>query len=127
MNSVLRSWGLWVVALLLAIGMAGCASRSGFPAPVEDRGSSLGRLPPPPPPSPASASRPSARPDPQTLPGYENTGKPGFYTVKPGDTLIRIGLDAGQNWRDLVRWNKIENPNLLEVGQVLRIDRKSVV
>jgi lipoprotein NlpD len=48
-------------------------------------------------------------------------GKPGFYTVKPGDTLIRIGLDAGQNWRDLVRWNKIDNPNLLEVGQVLRI------
>jgi lipoprotein NlpD len=121
MNSVPRSWGLWVVALLLAIGMAGCASRSGFPAPVEDRGSSLGRLPPPPPPSPASASRPSARPDPQTLPGYENTGKPGFYTVKPGDTLIRIGLDAGQNWRDLVRWNKIDNPNLLEVGQVLRV------
>jgi lipoprotein NlpD len=48
-------------------------------------------------------------------------GKPGFYTVKPGDTLIRIGLDAGQNWRDLVRWNKIDNPNLLEVGQVLRV------
>jgi lipoprotein NlpD len=48
-------------------------------------------------------------------------GKPGYYTVKPGDTLIRIGLDAGQNWRDLVRWNKIDNPNLLEVGQVLRV------
>ena len=55
------------------------------------------------------------------MPGYENMGKPGFYTVKPGDTLIRIGLDAGQNWRDLVRWNKIDNPNLLEVGQVLRV------
>jgi len=121
MNSMLRCGGLWVVGVLLAIGMAGCASRSGFPAPVEDRGSSVGRLPPPPPPSPASASRPAARPDPQTLPGYENMGKPGYYTVKPGDTLIRIGLDAGQNWRDLVRWNKIENPNLLEVGQVLRI------
>jgi LysM repeat protein len=49
-------------------------------------------------------------------------GKPGYYTVKPGDTLIRIGLDAGQNWRDLARWNKIENPNLLEVGQVLRVE-----
>ena len=121
MNSMLRCWGLWVVGVLLAIGMLGCATRSGFPAPVEDRGSSAGRLPAPPPPSPASSSRPAARPDPQTLPGHENMGKPGFYTVKQGDTLIRIGLDAGQNWRDLVRWNKIDNPNLLEVGQVLRI------
>lgn len=43
------------------------------------------------------------------------------YTVKPGDTMIRIGLDSGQNWRDIARWNAIENPNLLEVGQVLRV------
>ena len=121
MNSMPRSWGLWVIGLMLAVGMVGCATRSGFPAPVEDRGSSVGRLPPPPPPTPASASRPAARPDPQSLPGHENMGKPGYYTVKPGDTLIRIGLDAGQNWRDLARWNKIENPNLLEVGQVLRV------
>jgi len=118
---MLRCWGLWALGVLVSATMTGCATRSGFPAPVEDRGSSVGRLPPPPPPSPASASRPAARPDAQTLPGYENMGKPGYYTVKPGDTLIRIGLDAGQNWRDLVRWNKIENPNLLEVGQVLRI------
>jgi Caspase domain/LysM domain len=27
------------------------------------------------------------------------------YTVKPGDTLIRIGLDAGVPWRDIARWN----------------------
>ena len=41
--------------------------------------------------------------------------------VKPGDTLIRIGLDSGQNWRDIARWNGIQNPNLIEVGQVLRV------
>jgi lipoprotein NlpD len=46
------------------------------------------------------------------VPGAENAGKPGYYTVKPGDTLIRIGLDHGQNWRDLVRWNTLENPNV---------------
>jgi hypothetical protein len=103
MNSMPRCWGLWVVAGWLALGLVGCATRSGFPAPVEDRGSSVGRLPPPPPPTPASASRPSARPDLQTLPGYENTGKPGYYTVKPGDTLIRIGLDAGQKFRITLR------------------------
>ena len=36
-------------------------------------------------------------------------------------TLIRIGLDTGQNWRDVARWNGLENPNLIEVGQVLRV------
>src|SRR4029078_1242809 len=51
-----------------------------------------------------------------------NSGKPGYYTVKSGDTLIRIGLDNGQNWKDLMRWNNLSNPNLLEAGQVLRIN-----
>jgi len=46
---------------------------------------------------------------------------PGTYVVKPGDTLIRIGLDHGQNWRDIARWSGVENPNLIEVGQVLRV------
>ena len=55
------------------------------------------------------------------LPGAENAGKPGYYMVKPGDTLIRIGLDNGQNWRDLVKWNSLDKPNLIEVGQVLRV------
>lgn len=45
----------------------------------------------------------------------------GTYVVKAGDTLIRIGLETGQNWRDIARWNGIENPNQLEVGQVLRV------
>jgi lipoprotein NlpD len=55
------------------------------------------------------------------LPGMENAGKPGYYTIRPGDTLIRIGLDTGQNWRDIARWNSLENPNVIEVGQVVRV------
>ena len=55
------------------------------------------------------------------LPGAENAGKPGYYTVKPGDTLIRIGLESGQSWKDIARWNNLENANLIEVGQVLRV------
>jgi lipoprotein NlpD len=35
--------------------------------------------------------------------------------------MIRIGLENGQNWRDIVRWNNLENPNVIEVGQVLRV------
>lgn len=55
------------------------------------------------------------------LPGAENAGKPGYYTIKPGDTLIRVGLDQGQNWKDIVKWNNMDNPNLIEVGQVIRV------
>ena len=64
-----------------------------------------------------AAGRRRAKP----LPGAENAGKPGYYTVKPGDTMIRIGLETGQNWRDIVRWNNLDNPNVIEVGQVLRV------
>ena len=45
----------------------------------------------------------------------------GQYRVKPGDTLGRIGLETGQSWRDIARWNKLDNPNLIEVGQVLQV------
>ena len=55
------------------------------------------------------------------MPGSENAGKPGFYTVQRGDTLMRIGLDNGQGWRDLARWNQLSNPDVIEVGQVLRV------
>jgi lipoprotein NlpD len=54
-------------------------------------------------------------------PAAPEPARAGFYTVKPGDTLIRIALDQGQSWRDLARWNGLDNPNLIEVGQVLRV------
>ena len=47
--------------------------------------------------------------------------RPGFYTVKPGDTLMRIALEHGQNWRDIARWNNIAQANVIEVGHVLRV------
>jgi lipoprotein NlpD len=45
----------------------------------------------------------------------------GYYTVKKGDTLIQIALDFGQNYRDLVTWNNLANPNDIKVDQVLRV------
>jgi lipoprotein NlpD len=74
--------------------------------------------------SPAIAAAPAVAADapaPKPPAGIENAGKPGYYTVKAGDTLIRIALDNGQPWRDLGRWNGLDNPNLIEVGQVLRV------
>ena len=108
--------GPLALAALMSV-LAGCSSRSLTTAPVEDRGTASRTVPAPAPAAPVSAaSRPTA-----PVAGSENAGKPGFYTVKPGDTLIRIGLDSGQNWRDISRWNAIENPNQIEVGQVLRV------
>lgn len=46
---------------------------------------------------------------------------PGYYTVKKGDTLTRIALDNGQNYRDLVTWNNLANPNDIKIDQVLRV------
>ena len=119
--------GGWVLCgLALLVGCAGQATR---PAPVEDRRS--GAV------APAAAARTKAAPVSSAaspaaatiaaLPGAENAGKPGFYTVRQGDTLIKIGLDQGQNWRDLVRWNGLDNPNVIEVGQVLRVSPPNVI
>ncbi len=118
-----------VAALLVAVLLAGCASPN-HRAPVEDRNPPVVRTPvvsapsapvaagsAPSPAAPAVAEAPPVKPP----PGIENLGKPGYYQVKPGDTLIRIGLDNGQPWRDIARWNGLENPNLIEVGQVLRV------
>lgn len=47
--------------------------------------------------------------------------EPGMYTVRKGDTLYRIALDNAQNYRDLVTWNRLTDPNDIKVGQVLRV------
>ncbi len=105
----------WVAVACLLLGA--CASPRRTPAPVEDR---TGARPAIAAPSPTVAGATTS--EPARLPaGAENAGKAGYYTVKPGDTLIRIGLESGQNWRDVARWNSLDNPNLIETGQVLRV------
>jgi lipoprotein NlpD len=105
------------------VWLVGCSTTQNK-APVEERQPTRQAVrSPPPAPAPAAATPPVVAPadGAKPLPGAENAGKPGYYTVKPGDTMIRVGLEQGQNWRDIVRWNGIENPNLIEVGQVLRV------
>ncbi|GAB1387203.1 peptidoglycan DD-metalloendopeptidase family protein [Melaminivora sp.] len=101
--------------LAAALVLAGCGTPVNR-APVEDRGTFAGNAA-----RPESATVLPALPEAKPLPGAENAGKPGYYTVKPGDTLIRIGLEHGQSWKDIARWNNLENANLIEVGQVLRV------
>ena len=100
----------WLAALALML-VAGCTSSPRAPAPVETRGSS-------PKVSAPVAAVPAAEAV-KVMPGAENAGKPGYYTVQRGDTLTRIALDHGQTWRDLVSWNSLANANLIEVGSDL--------
>lgn len=105
-----------LLAAVFAV-LAGCSSTPNK-APIEERSVKGGVAK-----TPAVPAVQTGAPTPEVkpLPGAENAGKPGYYAVRPGDTLIRIALDNGQSTRDLVKWNALENPNRIEVGQVLRV------
>ncbi|QHE92145.1 peptidoglycan DD-metalloendopeptidase family protein [Pandoraea fibrosis] len=95
-----------VASVLLLSMLAACASRQ-VGAPVVDR--TVGG-------TTTDSSVPGG------APVIDNTPVPaGFYRVKPGDRLYRIALENGQNYRDIARWNNIQNPDQIEVGQVLRV------
>jgi lipoprotein NlpD len=90
-----------VVALSL---LTACATRLDN-APVVDRSGDLG----------TASAQAAAAPVPLGPP------PPGYYRVKPGDTLYRIALENGQNYRDIATWNNLTNPNQIEVDQLLRV------
>ncbi|RSZ59068.1 peptidoglycan DD-metalloendopeptidase family protein [Massilia atriviolacea] len=88
--------------LFLTLGLlSACNTAPRRPAPVIDR-------------LPAADNR-------APRPAEDAKDERGMYTVRKGDTLIRIALDHGQNYRDLVEWNKLSNPNDIKVDQVLRV------
>ena len=82
--------------LVSAMLLAGCMSQP--PAPTVDRSSGQMR--------PSAAATPSG---------------PGYYTVKRGDTLYRIALEHGQDYKDVAAWNNITNAGSIREGQVLRV------
>ncbi len=87
----------YLTLVLPAVLLAGCFSQP--PAPTVDRsGSSQSRV--------TAAAQPSG---------------PGYYTVKRGDTLYRIALENGQDYRDIAAWNNISNPSSIKEGQILRV------
>lgn len=96
-----------LVLLTFTLGLLGACSSTTRQAPVIER--------------PAVAAAP-ARARPAVAPADEQ--KPdarGTYTVRKGDTLLRIALDHGQNYRDIVAWNNLADPDDIKVGQVLRV------
>ena len=97
-----------VVCALALTMLAACATRLDQ-APVVDRSTALSTSAAG---APLSAAQPSAPLGPPP---------PGYYRVKPGDTLYRIALENGQNYRDIAAWNNLANPNQIEVDQLLRV------
>jgi lipoprotein NlpD len=83
--------------------LAGCGSQS-VQAPVSDgRPASVAHAAPP----AAAAPTPSVG--------------PGQYLVKRGDTLYSIALENGADYRDVARWNGLDDPTKISAGQVLRV------
>jgi lipoprotein NlpD len=76
-------------------------------APVQDRRSTVA-----PPPQPVAV-------EPVLVPGP--VAPPATYTVKRGDTLYSIALEVGIDYRDLARWNQLDDPTKIRLGQALRI------
>lgn len=99
-----------LILTMTAIALSACSMTSVRQAPVSDRSPSAVVAPPPapattpPPPKPAASAVPE-----------------GGYVVKPGDTLYSIAQATGRDWRDLARWNGLEDPTRLSTGQVLKV------
>ncbi|MEZ2720771.1 peptidoglycan DD-metalloendopeptidase family protein [Paenalcaligenes hominis] len=51
----------------------------------------------------------------------KKTAGEGYYRVARGDTLTKIARQHGQSVNEIMRANKIRNPNQIKVGQLLRV------
>jgi lipoprotein NlpD len=107
---------LWVrrtlvttVCVASAWALIGCVTPN--QAPVEDHSARVAR--------PVAGAAEAGKTTPPPAPSSET--RVSTYTVQAGDMLTKIGLDTGQSWHDLARWNGLTDPNHLEVGQVLRV------
>jgi lipoprotein NlpD len=103
-SSIFPPWLSLAAIALLAATLAGCGS-SPARAPVSDKTVQEPKKPP---------AKPAKAP--------ESDLRPKLYTVKKGDTLYSIALDHGLDYRDLVQWNSLDNPNRIRIGQQLRLN-----
>jgi lipoprotein NlpD len=59
--------------------------------------------------------------DTATVAPLQREAKDGTYIVQRGDTLYSIALAFGQDFRDIARWNALDDPSKLAVGRALRV------
>lgn len=49
------------------------------------------------------------------------------YTVESGDTLFAIAFYSGNDYKDIAKLNNIEPPYDIKVGQVILLDKKTII
>lgn len=49
-----------------------------------------------------------------------------IYIVKKGDTLSKIASKYGTTYQELAKYNKISNPNLINIGDKIKIPKKEI-
>jgi len=86
-----------LVNVLVVAMLAGCTSLS--KAPVDDGKSSASPYPP----LPKDCTQ--------------------TWTVRKGDTLIGVALDAGADYRDIAAMNQLANPNIIQLDRTLCVRR----
>ena len=84
-----------IVVVLVAGGLAGCASNA--PAPVETRAPT------------------------RSMEGAAAVARPGHHIVKRGETLYSIARQYGRDYRELAAWNGLDDPGVIKLGQELRV------
>ena len=94
-NATMKHRPLTTVILVAALtALSACSTgRVNAPAPVKARNVNMGDTPTP----------------------------NGYHQVRPGDTLAAISRLYSVSWRDLAAWNNLTNPDVVEIGQVLRV------
>jgi lipoprotein NlpD len=98
-----------LVFLIMLTGLVAACSTPHNSAPVVERTQAGVKT--------VEASKPNAN----ASKNASKTDNRGYYTVKKGDTLVHIALELGQNYRDIIAWNNLTNPNDIKVDQVLRV------
>ncbi|MBL8525807.1 MAG: peptidoglycan DD-metalloendopeptidase family protein [Betaproteobacteria bacterium] len=99
-----------LTVLMLVATLAACAARR--PAPVVESRPAAPVKPP------VVETKP-ATPAPATEAKPVETEK--VYVIQKGDTLISIALANGLDYRELAMWNNIDNPNVIKLGDTLRL------
>lgn len=101
--------------LLLLLTLTACSARG--PAPVTDRAGSPSA-------AESSARKPAASSvatAPRPVTPQIAQSSTGFHTVRRGDTLFAIAFANSVDFRQLAEWNILESPDVIRVGQVLRL------
>lgn len=108
-EKIVRRAGHAGMAILIAM-LAACAANR--PAPVSDARPS---------PAPGSTLSTSAPAGTSTLVAVRPLDGERVHVIQKGETLISIALQNGLDYRELAAWNNIENPNVIKLGESLRL------